>query len=137
MVVPCYDWATFLSGHYRRIPGLLSLHSSDEVVDVMTVKELTDSVPRKLTIGKGTIPAGLPPSITPAGLSLDRQRYLHSDIREFCRDGTAYLVKVGGVASEQQANEWLAGYSKTTKTTWRARRKETPAPKSVLYRVGN
>ena len=95
MVVPCYDWATFLSGHYRRIPGLLSLHSfavSDEVVDVMTMKEHTDSVSRKLTIGKGTIPAGLPPSITPAGLPLDRQRYLHSDIREFCRDGTADLV---------------------------------------------
>ena len=61
---------------------------------------------------------------------------MHTHIVEKSSTDKIY-VKVGGVASEQQANEWLAGYSKTTKTIWRARRKETPAPKSVLYRVGD
>ena len=44
-------------------------------------------------------------------------------------------VKVGGVSTRQEADEWLAGYSQKTKTTWRSRRKQEPVAKVVLYMV--
>lgn len=35
---------------------------------------------------------GFPEQIVPDGLSVDRQKYLYSEIRQFCRPGTKDLV---------------------------------------------
>ncbi|KAI0237073.1 hypothetical protein LSAT2_012447 [Lamellibrachia satsuma] len=83
-VVPCYDWASFLDGHFKRIPGLLSLHSfvvSAEAPNVLKVREFSHSVAKLHDIGKGSCPVGLPQVIAPKGLSLERQNYLYSEIR--------------------------------------------------------
>ena len=49
------------------------------------VKESVDGEPRRITILKtskeAVTGAGLPPTLTPGGLSLEQQTYLHKEIR--------------------------------------------------------
>ena len=93
-VVPCYDWASILGGHFKRIPGLLSLHSfavSAEAPNVLMVREFSDSVAKLHDIGKGSCPVGLPPADS-TERPVTGATELYSEICEFCREGMGDLV---------------------------------------------
>ena len=90
VIVPCYDWATFLHDAYKQIVGLLSLHSfavSAEAPSVMEVRKFSRGAAERLSLGKGPCPAGLPSVVPAKGLSVERQAYLYKEIREFCQEG--------------------------------------------------
>ena len=83
-------WDDFLPHYFKPVPAIRKIHhilfeaaSPDEVF----VKESIDGEPRRITILKtskeAVTGAGLPPTLTPGGPSLERQRYLHKEIRPF------------------------------------------------------
>lgn len=92
VIVPSYDWTTFLAEHIDRCVGIKSFHhlrfsanrkghvfvqekSDSEEVDVVLLKD--DWSPSATE---------LPELITPSGLTPNRQWYLFNKIREFCPD---------------------------------------------------
>ena len=141
-VVLCYDWASFLDGHFRRIPALLSLHVITVTADApntLSVRAYSDSAVTSLQIGKGSLPEGLPPIIRPQGLSLDRQKYLYREIREFCREGTEDLTcpppLLPPEATQPEATQPEAAQPEATQPEPKATRPEPKAgPSGVLKR---
>ncbi len=90
VVVPMYDWNTFLGVHFRKVPQMKSYHHfsfSASTPGVVTLKKFSDSPSstyRHLVDDTWTPTADdLPPLVTPAGLSRYRQWYLYKQIREF------------------------------------------------------
>ncbi len=99
VIVPTYDWATFLGEHFRRVPQMKSYHHftfSSSASGLVTLKQFSDSTSTTFRIlaDDSWVPttAELPPQIMPSGLSDERQWYLYKEIREFCRDGTEDLT---------------------------------------------
>ncbi len=99
VVVPMYDWATFLGEHFRKMPGMKSYHHFTFTAanpGEVTLKLFSDSDSSQYRLLRDTewvpSPSELPEVIPPAELSPKRQWYLHNQIREFCRAGTEDLV---------------------------------------------
>ena len=99
VLVPTYDWVSFLGEHFRRVPQMKSqhhFHFSSTSPGVVNMKEYSDSDSRQFRVLVDSSwepsPATLPTQILPAGLSDERKWYLYHQIREFCRDGTQDLV---------------------------------------------
>ena len=99
VVVPTYDWVSFLRKHFRKVPQIKSHHhfefSSSTPGDV-SMKLYSDSSSsnfRMLVDRRWTpSPDELPTQIPPVGLSNERKWYLYNQIREFCREGTENVV---------------------------------------------
>ena len=97
-IVPSRDWAGFLSSHFRRLDGIKQYQhfrfERDHPGVVFLKKTATaDEEQRVLLRGVWSpSPVDKPPSITPAGLSLERRKYLYDRIREYCREDTKELV---------------------------------------------
>lgn len=92
VVVPTYDWTSFLAEHVDRCVGIKALHHlrfpSTHRGQVL-VRERSDSLEHAVTLLKdewSPLPSDLPQLISPSGLSLNRQWYLHNKIREYCPD---------------------------------------------------
>ena len=97
-IVPSRDWAKFLSSHFRRLDGIKQYQhfrfERDHPGVVFLRKTATaDEEERCLLCGVWSpSPVEKPPPITPAGLSLERRRYLYDKIREYCREDVRDLV---------------------------------------------
>lgn len=99
VIVPVYDWASFLGRYFRKIPNIKNFQhfrfSKDEP-GMIYYKENRSSVEKSFMLLKDptVVPprAVLPRKIDPEGLSEDRKRYLYNEIREFCKHGTEDLV---------------------------------------------
>ena len=98
VVVPTYDWATFLGKHFRKVPNIKQYHHfkfSRCSPGKVTLKELSDSPPSTFQMALDDwqpSSSELPPQVKPSGLSDERRQYLYTQIREFCRGGTEDLV---------------------------------------------
>ena len=95
VIVPCYDWSSFLGKYMNKVPKMKSYHHftfSSASPGIVTLKQYSDSVSTTFSILKDSewVPSAedLPPTIPPSGLSNNRQWYLYRQIREFCREGT-------------------------------------------------
>ena len=100
VVVPTYDWLEFFMPYLKKVTGIKKLHhlrfksaspgcvfvkeraGSEEVKRCFLKKDTTDWKQES---------DELPPVLPPAGLSLQRQWYLHDKIREFCPDNLKKL----------------------------------------------
>ena len=97
-IVPSRDWAVFLSSHFHRLDGIKQYHhfrfERDHLGVVFLKKTATaDEEQRQLLCGVcSPSPSEKPPSKTPAGLSLERRKYLYEMIREYCREDVRDLV---------------------------------------------
>ena len=98
-VVPTYDWSTFLSVHFRKIPQLKSFHHfmfSAQHPGTVSLKNYSDSEETTFHMLSDddwyTTISGLPSVIPPSGLPSTRQWYLYQQIREYCRAGTEDLT---------------------------------------------
>ena len=83
--------ACIIRHSYKPIVGFLLFYSfavSAEATSAMVVREFAHSAAKRLFLGKGLSPTGERIMIPPEGLSVQRQAYLHKEIREFCREGT-------------------------------------------------
>ncbi|CAH3189636.1 unnamed protein product [Porites lobata] len=98
LLVPVYDWVTFLEPYYKKIPGISTFHHfrfSKDHPGVVFCRTLVDSPEIEFQILKNLEirpPNQLPPKIVPSGLGEERKRYLYREIREFCRPGTEDMV---------------------------------------------
>ena len=90
VLVPTYDWQTFLGEYCNKVPGIKKLHHlhfSSATPGCIFVKERSGSSEEKKILKKGgwtPTKDDMPPVLTPSGLSLQRQWYLYDKIREFC-----------------------------------------------------
>ena len=90
-IVPSRDWARFLSSHFRRLDGIKQYHhfhfERDHPGVVFLKKTAMAEEEEQLLLRGGWSPSLVdkPLSITPAGLSLERRRYLYEKIRGFPR----------------------------------------------------
>ncbi|XP_078365996.1 uncharacterized protein LOC144650219 [Oculina patagonica] len=99
VIVPVYDWASFLGGYFKKIPNILKYHhfrfSVDEPGKVYC-KEKRSSAEQSFMLLKDPSvrppPAVLPPEISPEGLNDERKSYLYREIRQFCKFGTEDFV---------------------------------------------
>ena len=88
VIVPMYDWSTFLSDHFTRLVGIKKLHHFYCCADKpgVVVRELVDSPTFTLDLldDKYWTPSAddLPSRIVPKGLSIERRSYLYQKIRE-------------------------------------------------------
>ena len=94
VLVPTYDWQEFFTPHFK-VTGIKKLHHlrfTSASPGCAFVKERAGSEEVKRCFFKKDAenwkpePDQLPPVLPPAGLSLQRQWYLHDKIREFCPD---------------------------------------------------
>ena len=100
VIVPSYDWVTYLGQYFVKIQGIKSLHhfhfdSSQPGVVHVQAFSTTSKVQHTILIDKDRMPKDkteLPSSINPVGLSTDRKWYLCNKIREYCSDTTKDLV---------------------------------------------
>ena len=99
VVVPVYDWASFLETYFRKLPKIKAYHhfrlSKDHPGKVFC-KEFVSPEETGITVLKNTsrVPSqsALPNTVNPDGLSYERRRYLYREIRQFCKAGTEDLV---------------------------------------------
>ena len=92
-IVPTFDWTDFFAPHMKKIVGIKELHHfrmTSASPGCVFVREHIDSA--EVTIKLLKEPAwtpdvsDLPDVVPPHGLSGERQRYLHKQIRPFCPD---------------------------------------------------
>ena len=98
-VVPVYNWVSYLGVHFRSIPHLKQYQHfifSATHPGVVTLKMHSNSSEETFTmLDSGSwspVASELPPLIKSSGLPLERQWYLHKQIRPYCREGTEDLT---------------------------------------------
>lgn len=90
VVVPMYDWQTFLYEHTRKLIGIKSfhhLHFSSSNKGHVTARLKSDGPEVDFNLLKSEwkpTATDLPERLTPSGLPPSRQWYLFHKIREFC-----------------------------------------------------
>ena len=92
----CGAWASYLGVHFRRLKQYQHFIFSATHPGVVTLKEHSNSSEETFTmLDSGSwspVASELPPLIKPSGLPLERQWYLHKQIRPYCREGTEDLT---------------------------------------------
>ena len=97
-IVPSQDWTGFLSSHFRRLDGIKQYHHfrfEQDHPGVVFLKKTAVADEEKWHLLRGVwlpSPVEKPPSITSAGLSLERCKYLYDKIREYCREDVQDVV---------------------------------------------
>lgn len=99
ILVPLYDWSSFLGQYFKKIPHIKKFHHfrfSKNEPSIVYCKELLSSPEQAFQSLKdhAVIPPAsvLPQTINLEGLSKERRNYLFREIRQFCRSGTEDLV---------------------------------------------
>lgn len=98
VIVPVYDWASFLGGYFNKLPNIKKYHhfrfSKDEPGRIYCKENRSTAELSFMLLKDPTIvpPPSLPAKINPEGLSNDRKNYLYREIRQFCKHGTEDLV---------------------------------------------
>ena len=84
MVVPIYDWQSFLLTKFRKLPSIKKFHNfkfSSESIGEVIIKEYSNSLQKTINLLRdpSILPSNteLPTVLTPTGLSPDRQWYLY------------------------------------------------------------
>jgi hypothetical protein len=99
VMVPVYDWASFLQPYFRKLPNIKKFHhfrfSRDSPGEVCC-KELVSSDEQNFLLlkNKELRPPRevFPDTVRPEGLTEERKSYLYREIRQFCKLGTEDLV---------------------------------------------
>ena len=93
VVVPIYNWTAMFAGRLRKLKHIKKfqhLSISESAPGSVDVRIESDSVSERfsLLMDPTWAPSSqqLPLVVAPSGLSLERQWYLHSQIREYCPD---------------------------------------------------
>ena len=98
-VVPIYNWTTLFSGHLRKLKNIKQYHHL--TIDVATpgsvnlkLESDTQEDHISLLLDSSWAPSAeeLPSPITPSGLSLEQQWYLHNQIAQYCPEDVREIV---------------------------------------------
>ena len=139
VIVPTYDWQTFLYEHTRKLVGIKSFHhlrfsSTNKGHVFARLKSDAPEIDFNLLKHEWSPTATvLPEHLTPSGLSPARQWYLFHKIREFCpeeaKDITCPKLCVPDPLTETTNSSTTATGSTATSTT-PADLSEPPSKKS-------
>ena len=98
VIVPVYDWTSFLETCFMRIPNIKKYHHfrfSKDSPGMVLCKELVTTPEQPFMLLKDQVnlppPSVLPPTIRPNGLSQEPKNFLFQEIRQFCKPGTEDL----------------------------------------------
>ena len=125
VIVPTYDWQTFLGEHFHKLVGFKSFHhlrfSSQHQGSVFAkLRSDTPEVEHNLLKRPWTPTAtNLPELVTPSGLSLNRQWYLYNKIREFCPDECKGITCPRPAEPEPSSSATTASSALTSASTGR------------------
>ena len=97
VIVPVYDWSTFLGQYFKKFPNIKKIHHfrfSKENPGMVYYKEFVTSPEQSFMLLKNNaiLPPTLPNVINPDGLTVERKNYLYREIRQFCKPGTEDIV---------------------------------------------
>ena len=91
--VTWHEWDTFFDEHFKKVPGVSTYQHftfTSAFPGAVEVKERVDSETHRVTILKSDpsilTSVSLPPIIPCGGMSAERQKYLHKEIRPFVAD---------------------------------------------------
>ena len=95
-VVPMYNWGTYFDECTTKVPGIKKYQHfqfSAEHPGKVFVRTSNTADEKEVTILKShhNLLETFPSTITPTGLSLERQHYLHEKIREFCPEDVSTI----------------------------------------------
>lgn len=119
-----YDWSAYLSSFFRPLPGILQYHhfrfdATTPGIVFSKEYEHTAEVQYKLTLDNSANLAlnQLPGTITPSGMSPERQRYLFEKIRPFCSAEGADITCPRPIIEQDSCSESTAPTVKKKQTT--------------------
>ena len=95
VIVPTYDWVSFLTPAYRKMKRVKINHHfkiTSDRPDVIVCKNYVEAPSTEEVVQRGQLPTGMPNVIQPAGLDQERQKYLYEQIRPFCTEETKDIV---------------------------------------------
>ena len=98
VIVPVYDWVSFLSAYFRKFKNIKKYHHfrfKKEAPGVVFHKQFSDSTEESFILLRAENdfpPANLLTIQEPKGLDHQRQMYLFNEIRQFCKEGTEDLI---------------------------------------------
>ena len=98
VIVPVYDWASFLGRYFKKIANIKSFHHFRFLKGkpgMVYCKEHVSTPEQSFMLLKNAAcipPVSFPPRIEPDGLSNERRSYLYREIRPFCKAGTKDIV---------------------------------------------
>ena len=93
VLIKTYDWANYLAPYFKKLNGISTHHHfrfNKHDPGKVFYREYADSSEREFQLLKDINklpppPHVLPPQVLPSGLDQEQRRYLHKEIREFCR----------------------------------------------------
>ena len=94
-LVDVHDWKAYFRNTFKPIDHLLSFHWYEifsETPGVVVCRQYVDSDPIQNVVLKKDGFLGFPAKLNPKGLSYDRKKYLYTQIRQHCKQGSEDLV---------------------------------------------
>ncbi|CAH3018234.1 unnamed protein product, partial [Porites evermanni] len=98
ILVPVYDWASFLGQYFRKLPNIKSYHHfrfSKEIPGKVYFKEFVTSPEQSFVFLKNNAslppPTTLPRMVSSEGLTEEGKNYLYRKIRQFLNQGLRIL----------------------------------------------
>lgn len=98
VLVKTYDLSGHLAPYFKKLTGISKFHHfrfNKSYPGKAFYKEHADATEEEFQMLKDASilpPCLLPPQVLPSGLDDKRRRYLHKEIREFCRPGKEDFV---------------------------------------------
>ncbi|XP_067949763.1 uncharacterized protein [Watersipora subatra] len=90
VLVPTYDWSTFLCRYFSKIKGIKSAHQftfTNETPGSVMVRQFCNSYESATSlIQYSPLNDEMPEKLTPLGMTRERKQYLYKEIREFCKE---------------------------------------------------
>lgn len=91
VLVKTYDLSGHLAPYFKKLTGISKFHHF-RFNKSYPGKAATEEEFQMLKDASILPPCLLPPQVLPSGLDDERRRYLHKEIREFCRPGKEDFV---------------------------------------------
>ena len=96
VLIPTYDWVTFLGQHFKKLPQIKSYYHfcfHKDYPGTVFCKTYWHSEEKAINLLRGAPEVGkLPPTVPLSSISREHVEYLYKEICEFCREGTENLV---------------------------------------------
>ena len=141
VIVPTYDWTSFLGEHVNKCVGIKSFHHLRFLAShkgSVFVREKSDSPEVEMKLLKDNwspSATDLPELIRPSGLTPSRQWYLYNKIREFCPDESKDITCPEPTAPDPGTNPSTTTPLSTTTTSFSTEPSTTSEPRAKRPRL--
>ncbi|XP_067939703.1 uncharacterized protein [Watersipora subatra] len=132
-LVPIKDWSGFLHSKSKRISQIKSYHQfilSAERLGSVRVKKHANSLESEdiQLMSPESARSGQPVIIPPPGLSVERQKYLFKEIREFCDESKRDIVCPAPIQQLSQLDMFASTTAESKKTAKKSTKASSTTP---------